>query len=221
MSLTFSELRLKCKILTTLREDIIGIRDLFDEKIKDIETLKNDIKKGGIATKYRQLELVEARQNLEFIRIEFEKKYKERVTLKESINPREILDLRYKEIKQKESELNETFKMVDKLREECEEMDMELEKVCKEYEELKNQITLSNNQHTNFNYGNSLYKNNKECLKQITNLEDNIIKHRQLYESKYAEDLRKKEEINREMAEFFKICNEMEDETELEEGVLL
>ena len=218
---TFLEVKQKCKIIIGIREELLGIRDLFDEKNKNIITLKDEIKKGGIACKYRQLELIEATQNIEFIRIEFEKKHKEHVTIKKSIIPNQILDLRYKEIKQKESELYDSFKKVDKLREECEEMDMELEKVCKEYDELKTQINLSNNQPTNFNYGNSLYKNNKECLKKLKNLEDSIIKHRQLYELSYLDDLRRKEEINREMEEFFKICEELEDDPELEEGVLL
>jgi len=52
-------------------------------------------------------------------------------------------------------------------------------------------------------------------------LEDKIKEHRHLYELSYAEDQKKKEEINKEMAEFFQICEELEDEPELEEGVLL
>lgn len=219
---SFLELKQRCKILKGIREELIGIRDLFDEKTRDIISLKQDIKKGGIASKYRELELIEATQNMEFIRIEFEKKHKECVQLKRSINPNQILDLRYKEIKQKESELYESFKKVDKLREECEEMDISLERVCKEYDVLKNEISLLNNYPiTRPDYGNSLYKNNKECLKQISLLEDKIKEHRQLYELSYLEDQKKKEEINKEMAEFFQICEELEDEPELEEGVLL
>ena len=222
MTLTFSELKQRCKILNGIKEELIGIRELFDEKIKDCDSLKFDIKKGGLACKYRELELIEATQNLEFIRIEFEKKHKEHTKLKKSFNPKQTLDLRYIEIKQRESELYETFKKVDILREECEEMDMELEKVCKEYDELKKEINLLNNtQLSNLNYGNTLYKNNKECLKQITMLEDKIIKHRNLYETSYSEDLKKKEEINKDMEEFFKICDELEEDPELEEGILL
>jgi len=220
--MSFSEVKRKCKLLKDMREELIGIRDLFDEKNKDIESLKNDIKKGGIACKYRELELIEATQNIEYIRIEFEKKHKEHVQLKRSITPNQILDLRYKEIKQKESELYDSFKKVDKLREECEEMDVTLEQVCKEYDVLKNEINLLNNYPiTRPDYGNSLYKNNKECLKQISLLEDKIKEHRQMYERSYEEDLRKKEEVNKDMAEFFKICEELEEEPELEEGVLL
>jgi hypothetical protein len=219
---TFLEIKQRCKILKGIREELIGIRDLFDEKTRDIISLKQDIKKGGIACKYRELELIEATQNMEFIRIEFEKKHREHVTIKTSISPNQILDLRYKEIKQKESELYESFKKVDKLREECEEMDITLEQVCKEYDVLKKEITLLNNYPISRpDYGNSLYKNNKECLKQISLLEDKIKEHRQLYELSYAEDQKKKEEINKEMAEFFQICEELEDEPELEEGVLL
>lgn len=219
---TFLELKQRCKILKGIREELIGIRDLFDEKTQDIISLKQDIKKGGIACKYRELELIEATQNMEFIRIEFEKKHTEHVSIKTSIIPNQILDLRYKEIKQKESELYESFKKVDKLREECEEMDIRLEEICKEYEEIKNQTVLFNNSHNdNFDYGNMLYKKNKECLKRLTTLENDIINHRQLYELSYAEDQKKKEGINKEMAEFFQICEELEDEPELEEGVLL
>jgi hypothetical protein len=220
--MSFSEVKRKCKLLKDMREELIGIRDLFDEKNKDIESLKNDIKKGGIACKYRELELIEATQSIEYIRIEFEKKHKERVQLKRSITPNQILDLRYKEIKQKESELYDSFKKVDKLREECEEMDVALEQVCKEYDVLKNEINLLNNYPiTRPDYGNSLYKNNKECLKQISLLEDKIKEHRKMYERSYEEDLRKKEEVNKDMAEFFQICEELEEEPELEEGVLL
>jgi hypothetical protein len=220
--MSFSEVKRKCKLLKDMREELIGIRDLFDEKNKDIESLKNDIKKGGIACKYRELELIEATQSIEYIRIEFEKKHKEHVQLKRSITPNQILDLRYKEIKQKESELYDSFKKVDKLREECEEMDVTLEQVCKEYDVLKNEINLLNNYPiTRPDYGNSLYKNNKECLKQISLLEDKIKEHRQMYERSYEEDLRKKEEVNKDMAEFFQICEELEEEPELEEGVLL
>ena len=32
----FSEVKQKCKILTGIREELIGIRDLFDEKNKEI-----------------------------------------------------------------------------------------------------------------------------------------------------------------------------------------
>ena len=218
----FSEVKQKCKILTGIREELIGIRDLFDEKNKEIVSLKNDIKKGGLACKYRQLELIEATQNLEFIRIEFEKKHKDHKELKLTIVPNQILDLRYKEIKQKESELYDSFKKVDKLREECEEMDITLEAICKEYEEIKNQTVIFNNSYNdNFDYGNMLYKKNKECLKRLTTMENDIIKHRQKYELSYIEDQRKKEEINKDMAEFFHICEELEEEPELEEGVLL
>ena len=166
--------------------------------------------------------MIEATQNLEFIRIEFEKKHKDHKELKLTIVPNQILDLRYKEIKQKESELYDSFKKVDKLREECEEMDITLEAICKEYEEIKNQTVIFNNSYNdNFDYGNMLYKKNKECLKRLTTMENDIIKHRQKYELSYIEDQRKKEEINKDMAEFFHICEELEEEPELEEGVLL
>ena len=225
MSITFSELRLKCKILTHLREDMTGIRDLFDEKTRVIESLKNDIKKKGIASKYRELELLEANKSLELIRIQFETKNKERTELKElitAIHPNEALDLRYKEIKQMESELCETIIKNDIFREECEEMEMELEQVCKEYEELKHQIKVSlSDKFRNYDYNNPLYKNNTNCLKQIGLLEKNITDRRNLYETKHSEDLIKRDEINRCLAEFFKICTELEEEPELEEGVLL
>jgi hypothetical protein len=42
-----------------------------------------------------------------------------------------------------------------------------------------------------------------------------------MYEKGFEENQRKKEEINKELTEFFKICRELEEDPELEEGVLL
>jgi len=222
MSLTFSEIKQRCQILMGMREELIVIRDNFDEKMGYCESLKNDIKRGGIASKYIQLELVDAIKNLEDIRLEFEKKHKEHTDLKGSIVPNDFLDARYTEIKEKESEINESMKRNDTIREECEEMDMILEEVCREYEEIKNEIEVMNNSHhDNYDYGNNLYKRNKECLTRLTRLENDIIRHRSMYEKGFEENQRKKEEINKELTEFFKICRELEEDPELEEGVLL
>ena len=222
MSLTFSEIKQKCQILMGMREELIVIRDNFDEKMRYCESLKNDIRRGGIASKYVQLELVDAIKNLEDIRLEFEKKHKEHTELKGSIVSNDFLDARYSEIKEKETEINESMKRNDTIREECEEMDMILEDVCREYEEIKNETeTMNNSHHDNYDYGNNLYKRNKECLSRLTTLENDIIKHRRVYEKSFEENKRKKEEINKELVEFFKICKELEEEPELEEGVLL
>ena len=206
MSFTFSEIKRKCKILMGIREQLIVIRDNFDEKMRACDSLKNNIRKGGFASKYIQLELVDAIKNLEDIRLEFEKKHKEYSELKETIGPNEFLDTRYKEIKERESEICEAFKRIDTIREECEEMDSILEEVCKEYEETKNEHD---------------YKRNKECLKRLTTLENDIINHRRFYEKRFAENQRKKQEINKDLEDFFKICKELEEDPELEEGVLL
>jgi uncharacterized coiled-coil DUF342 family protein len=205
MSFTFSEIKQKCKILMGMREQLIVIRDNFDEKMRAYDSLKNNIRKGSLASKYIQLELVDAIKNLEEIRLEFEKKHKEYSELKESIDPNEFLDTRYKEIKERESEIGEAFKRIDTIREECEEMDSILEEVCKEYEETKNEPD----------------KRSKECLKRITTLENDSIKHRRFYETRIAENQRKKDEINKDLEDFFKICKELEEDPELEEGVLL
>jgi len=205
MSLTFSEIKQKCQILMGMREELIVIRDNFDEKMRYCESLKNDIRRGGIASKYVQLELVDAIKNLEDIRLEFEKKHKEHTELKGSIVSNDFLDARYSEIKEKETEINESMKRNDTIREECEEMDSILEEVCKEYEETKNEPD----------------KRSKECLKRITTLENDSIKHRRFYETRLAENQQKKDEINKDLEDFFKICKELEEDPELEEGVLL
>ena len=222
MSLTFSEIKQRCQILMGIREELIRIRDTFDEKMRVCVSLKNEIRRGGIASKYIQLELVDAIKNLEDIRIEFEKKHREHTELKGTIVPNDFLDARYREIKEKESEIHESIKRNDTIREECEEMDIILEEVCKEYEEIKHETEIMNNSHhDNYEYGNNLYKRNKECLSRLTKLENDIIKHRRLYETSFTENQLKKEEINKELAEFFKICKEIEEDPELEEGVLL
>ena len=46
MSLTFSEIKQRCQILMGMREELIVIRDNFDEKMRYCESLKNDIKRA-------------------------------------------------------------------------------------------------------------------------------------------------------------------------------
>jgi len=209
------------KMLTVIREDLIGIRNIFDEKNKEYHSLKYDIRKGGLSGKYKELELVECSQHIELIRIEFEKKHKEFDKLKKSIDPAKILDTRYKEIKQKEFELLEKYNEDERILKECEEKEVNLEKVCAEYEEIKTQILVLNNRSTRYDYGNTLYKKNMECLNRLKELEKEVIVHRQLYELEKAANAKKKEEINKEMAEFFQICEGLEEEIELEEGILI
>lgn len=221
---TFSELRNQYQILTNIRDELIGIRDIFDEKTKDCHSLKNDIRKGGLSSKYKELELVECMQNIEYIRIAFEKKNKEYDSLRKKINTIEsvkILDLRYKEIKQKEYELLERYDKTDKILQEFEEKELLLEKVCKEYEEIKTETLILNNRSSRYDYGNTLYKKNMECLKRVKELEKDIIIKRQHYEFESIADSNKKEEVNKEMKEFFKICEGLEEEIELDEGILI
>jgi len=209
------------KMLTVIREDLIGIRNIFDEKNKEYHSLKYDIRKGGLSGKYKELELVECSQHIELIRNEFEKKHKEFDKLRKSIDPAKILDTRYKEIKQKEFELLEKYNEDERILKECEEKELSLEKVCAEYEEIKTQILVLNNRSTRYDYGNTLYKKNMECLNRLKELEKEVIVHRQLYELEKASNAKKKEEINKEMAEFFQICEGLEEEIELEEGILI
>ena len=218
---TFMDIKHQYKMLTVIREDLIGIRNIFDEKNKEYHSLKYDIRKGGLSGKYKELELVECSQHIELIRIEFEKKHKEFDKLKKSIDPAKILDTRYKEIKQKEFELLEKYNEDERILKECEEKEVNLEKVCAEYEEIKTQILVLNNRSTRYDYGNTLYKKNMECLNRLKELEKEVIVHRQLYELEKAANAKKKEEINKEMAEFFQICEGLEEEIELEEGILI
>lgn len=222
---TFLELKKQYQILTNVRDELICIRDIFDEKTKEGQYLKKDIRRGGLSGKYKELELVECTQNIEYIRIAFEKKYKEFIELRNkintSINPVKILDLRYKDIKQKEFELLEKNDKTDKILQDCEEKELQLERVCAEYEEIKTQTLVLNNRTTHYDYGNTLYKKSSECLKRLKELEKEIIIKRQHYELESIADSNKKEEINKEMAEFFKICEGLEEEVELEEGILL
>ena len=221
MTLTFMDVKRYYKMLTTIREDLIGIRNIFDEKNKDYHSLKYDIRKGGLSSKYKELELVECSQHIELIRIEFEKKHKEFDKLKKSIEPAKILDARYKEIKQKEFELLEKYNEDERILKECEEKELTLEQVCAEYEEIKTQILVLNNRSTRYDYGNTLYKKNMDCLKRLQDLEKEVIIHRQLYELEKGANTKKKEEINKEMAEFFQICEGLEEEIVLDEGILI
>ena len=184
-------------------------------------SLKNDIKRGGLSGKYKELELVEVTQNIEYIRIAFDKKYKEFDKLKASIEPSKIIDLRYREIKQREYEALENYNRVDKILQECEEKERKLEEICKEYEDIKTETLVLNNRTTRYDYGNTLYKKNNDCLKRINTLEREIIVHRQLYELSLAEDTKKKDEVNKDMEEFFSICECFDEEVELEEGILI
>ncbi len=222
---TFSELRNQYKVLTNIREELIGIREIFDEKTKECHYLKIDIRKGGLSGKYKELELIDCKQNIEYIRIAFEKKHKEFDSLRKKINtsidPVKILDFRYIDIKQREYELLDKNGKTDKILQECEEKELLLEEVCKEYEEIKTKTLVLNNRTSNYDYGNTLYKKNMECLKRVKELEKEIIIKRQQYELESISDSNKKEEINKEMCEFFKICELLEEEVELEEGILI
>ena len=218
---TFTDIKKHYKILSAIREDLIGIRNIFDEKSKECYTLKNDIRRGGLSGKYKELELVECTQQIEFIRIEFEKKHKEFETLRKSIEPAKILDSRYREIKQKEFKLLEKYSEDEKILKDCEEKELTLEKVCSEYEEIKKEILISNNSSPRYDYGNTLYKKNMDCLKRVKELEKEIIISRQLYELEKGTNTKKKEEINMEMAEFFQICEGLEEEIVLDEGILI
>jgi hypothetical protein len=217
----FTDIKKHYKILTAIREDLIAIRANFDEKSKEGHSLKYDIRRGGLSSKYKELQLVECTQSIEFIRIEFEKKHKEYETLRKSIDPAKILDERYKEIKQKEFELLEKYNKVEKMLNDCEEKELSLEQVCAEYEEIKMHSLVLNNRSSRYDYGNTLYKKNMDCLKRIKELEKETIIHRQLYELQKCENAKKKEEINKEMAEFFQICEALDEEIVLEEGILI
>jgi hypothetical protein len=218
---TFMDIKKQYKILTVIREDLIGIRNIFDEKTKECHSLKYDIRRGGLSGKYKELELVECIQNIELIRIEFEKKHKEFESLRMSIDPSKILDLRYLEIKQKEYELLDKYTEDEKILKQCEEKELSLEQVCAEYEEIKMHSLVLNNRSSRYDYGNTLYKKNMDCLKRIKELEKETIIHRQLYELQKCENAKKKEEINKEMAEFFQICEALDEEIVLEEGILI
>jgi hypothetical protein len=198
----FTDIKKHYKILTAIREDLIAIRTNFDEKSKEGHSLKYDIRRGGLSSKYKELQLVECTQSIEFIRIEFEKKHKEYEKLRKSIDPAKILDERYKEIKQKEFELLEKCGHDEKILKECEEKESLLEEVCKEYK-IKDSLL------------------NAGCLKRLNDLEKEIIIHRQYYELEKAANKKKKEEIHNEMSEFFQICEALEEEIELDEGILI
>ena len=96
-----------------------------------------------------------------------------------------------------------------------------MEQVCAEYEEIKTQIIVLYNRSTRYDYGNTLYKKNMDCLKRLQDLEKEVIIHRQLYELEKGANTKKKEEINKEMAEFFQICEGLEEEIVLDEGILI
>ena len=198
----FTDIKKHYKILTAIREDLIAIRTNFDEKSKEGHSLKYDIRRGGLSSKYKELQLVECTQSIEFIRIEFEKKHKEYEKLRKSIDPAKIMDERYKEIKQKEFELLEKCGHVEKILKECEEKESLLEEVCEEYK-IKDSLL------------------NTSCLKRLNDLEKDVIIHRQFYELENAANKKKKEEIHNEMAEFFQICEALEEEIELDEGILI
>ena len=217
---TFMDVKRRYKILRTIRDEVIRIRTDFDEKSRICHTLKYDIRKGGLTSKYKELELMECTQSIEYIRIEFEKKHKEYESLRKSIDPAKILDLRYKEIKQKEYENLQNL-VDEKILKECEEKETLMEQLCAEYEEIKEHCVVLNNRSTRYDYGNTLYKKNMECLNRLKELEKEVIVHRQLYEMEKAANAKKKEEINKEMAEFFQICEGLEEEIELDEGILI
>ena len=219
--MSFSELKSQYQTLKEHRDELYAIRELYEEKLKDCESLKRDIKKGGFSAKYKELELVEALQNVEFIRIAFDKKHRVFDPLRKSIDPTRILDSRYREIKQKEFELSEKYDKTDKILQDCEEKEIQLENACREYEEIKTEILVLNNRSTKYDYGNTLYKRSKDCLNRLNGIEKDLIIQRQLYELSKIEDSKKKEDVNKEMAEFFSICVCLEEEVVLEEGILI
>jgi hypothetical protein len=214
------DLRRQYHIIKEIRKDLISIRNLFDEKYRECEILKNDIKKGGFATKYRDIELIECKQELELIRIQFDKKRKEFDKKKEEMEYEKILDLRYKEIKQREYEIVGEFNELDKNRIYCEDMENELEEMCSEYEEIKKHACILNNQMDRYDYYNTLYKKTTHCLNKINFLQNEIVEQRNLQELGYSENSKNKEINKNEMKEFFDICETLED-IELEEGILL
>lgn len=219
--MSFSDLKSHYQILKGHRDELYGIRELYEEKLKECEYLKKDIKKGGFSAKYKELELVEAMQNVEYIRIAFDKKHREFDPLRKSMDPTKILDTRYREIKQKEFELSEKYDKTDKILQECEAKEIQLENACKDYEEIKTEILVLNNRSTKYDYGNNLFKRSKDCLNQLNGIEKDLIIHRQLYELSKIEDTKKKEEVNKEMGEFFSICECLEEDVVLEEGILI
>ena len=152
MAISFTELKTQFKKLNEIRDELHGIKDLYEEKNKESVSLKNDIKRGGLSGKYKELELVEVTQNIEYIRIAFDKKYKEFDKLKASIEPSKIIDLRYREIKQREYEALENYNRVDKILQECEEKERKLEEICKEYEDIKTETLVLNNRTTRYDY---------------------------------------------------------------------
>jgi hypothetical protein len=218
---TFADIKRHYKILIALREDLISIRNNFDEKNKECHSLKYDVRRGGLSSKYKELQLIECMQSIEFIRIEFEKKHKEYDALRKSIEPAKILDERYKEIKQKEFELLEKYTQDEKILKDCEEKELSLEQVCAEYEEIKKHCHVLNNTPIQYDYGNTLYKKSTDCLNRVKELEKEIIICRQIYELEKGTNAKKKEEINKEMAEFFQICEALEEEIEIDEGILI